>query len=76
MLAKWCEPPEVDRLHLSTLVQQVMSTIAETGGFRELRGYGRFVSLCQQVRTYKIGYVDHGRFVSLCQQGTAPLQNP
>jgi len=34
MLVKWCEPPEVDRLHLSTLVQQVMSTVAETGGLR------------------------------------------
>jgi ATP-dependent Lhr-like helicase len=34
MLAKWCEPPEVDRLHLSTLVQQVMSAIAESGGAR------------------------------------------
>ncbi len=34
MLAKWCEPPEVDKLHLSTLVQQVMSVIAETGGAR------------------------------------------
>ncbi|WZO96063.1 DEAD/DEAH box helicase [Isosphaeraceae bacterium EP7] len=34
MLAGWCEPPEVDRLHLSTLVQQIMSTIAESGGGR------------------------------------------
>jgi ATP-dependent Lhr-like helicase len=32
MLAKWCEPPDVDRLHLSTLVQQVLSVIAERGG--------------------------------------------
>ena len=29
IVEKWCEPPEVDRLHLSTLVQQVMSMIAE-----------------------------------------------
>ena len=34
MLSKWCEPPEVDRLHLSTLVQQIMSSVAETGGSR------------------------------------------
>jgi ATP-dependent Lhr-like helicase len=34
LLAKWCEPPEVDRLHLSTLVQQSMSVIAELGGAR------------------------------------------
>ncbi len=34
IVEKWCEPPEVDRLHLSTLVQQVMSVIAESGGVR------------------------------------------
>jgi len=34
LLGKWCEPPEVDRLHLSTLVQQSMSVIAELGGAR------------------------------------------
>ncbi len=32
LLARWCEPPEVDRLHLSTFVQQILSLIAETGG--------------------------------------------
>jgi ATP-dependent helicase Lhr and Lhr-like helicase len=34
MLQKWCEPPEIDRLHLSTLIQQVLSVIAERGGSR------------------------------------------
>ena len=34
MLEKWCEPPEVDRLHLSTLIQQVLSVIKERGGAR------------------------------------------
>ena len=32
MLEGWCEPPDVDLAHLSTLVQQVMSVIAEFGG--------------------------------------------
>lgn len=32
MLAKFTEPPDVSRHHLSTLVQQVLSTLAETGG--------------------------------------------
>ena len=32
LFKKWCEPPEVARLHLSTLIQQVMSVIAERGG--------------------------------------------
>lgn len=32
MLAKWCEPPQSDFFHYSTLVQQTMSVIAEKGG--------------------------------------------
>ena len=32
LLAKWCEPPEIQGLHLSTLVHQVISLIAERGG--------------------------------------------
>jgi ATP-dependent Lhr-like helicase len=34
LLAKWWEPIEVDGLYLSTLVQQIISVIAETGGAR------------------------------------------
>lgn len=34
LLQKWCEPPDADRLHLSTLVQQVLSVIAERGEIR------------------------------------------
>ena len=44
LVEKWCEPPEVDRLHLSTLVQQVMSVIAESGGVRADRLYAVLVS--------------------------------
>lgn len=32
MLTKWCEPPRVNLIHYSTLVQQTMSVIAEKGG--------------------------------------------
>lgn len=32
LLKRWCEPPDVMRLHLSTLIQQIMSVIAERGG--------------------------------------------
>ena len=32
MLQGWCEPPDAGRLHLSTLVQQIMSVIYEYGG--------------------------------------------
>jgi ATP-dependent Lhr-like helicase len=32
MLEKWCEPPELNRIHASTFVHQIMSIIAEVGG--------------------------------------------
>lgn len=32
MLQKWSEPPEAQGIHLSTLVQQTMSVVAERGG--------------------------------------------
>ena len=34
LLAKWCEPPSNQALHLSTLVQQTLSVIAQYGGAR------------------------------------------
>jgi ATP-dependent Lhr-like helicase len=53
LLEKWCEPPDWDRLHLSTLVQQILSVIAETGGasartlFERLVDRGAFVDVPQ-----------------------------
>ncbi len=32
MLEKWVEPPSIDEFDLSTLVQQILSVLAETGG--------------------------------------------
>ncbi len=32
MFGRWCEPPDVDRPHYSTLVQQCLSVLAEKGG--------------------------------------------
>lgn len=32
LLGRWCEPAEADHLHLSTLVQQILSLIAQYGG--------------------------------------------
>jgi ATP-dependent helicase Lhr and Lhr-like helicase len=43
IVEKWCEPPEVNRLHLSTLVQQVLSMIAESGGVMAERLYAVLV---------------------------------
>lgn len=48
LIAGWCEPPRPGALHLSTLVQQILSLIAQCGGvradeaFRVLCGTGPF----------------------------------
>lgn len=43
MLEKWCEPPDLDRIHASTLVHQIMSLIAEAGGMKPDRLYQMLV---------------------------------
>lgn len=51
MLEGWLEAPEVDRANLSTLVQQILSSLAESGGIRahdlypRLAGSGAFPAL-------------------------------
>ncbi len=34
MLSKWLEPADCDRMHLSTLVHQILSLLRQTGGMR------------------------------------------
>lgn len=34
MLQKWLEPPDLDRMHLSTLVHQILSCLKQTGGMQ------------------------------------------
>jgi ATP-dependent Lhr-like helicase len=51
LLQRWCEPPTDGALHLSTLIQQILSTIAQHGGVKALDVYralcetGPFVSV-------------------------------
>ncbi|MBD2066947.1 DEAD/DEAH box helicase [Leptolyngbya sp. FACHB-671] len=45
LLERWCEPPIVSKLHLSTLIQQVLSLIAERGGVRAKQAWE---TLCQK----------------------------
>lgn len=45
LLEGWCEPPQRGALHLSTLVHQILSVIAERGGVRAQKLYGM---LCQK----------------------------
>lgn len=55
LMAKWCEPPATGALHLSTLVQQVLSLIAQYGGasaadsWRVLCRDGAFRAVSQEV---------------------------
>lgn len=44
LLEGWCEPPKRDALHLSTLVHQILSVIAERGGASASRLY---LDLCR-----------------------------
>jgi len=55
LLEKWYEPPNTSSLHLSTLIQQVLSMIAQHGGaraadlFRVLCQYGPFEHVHKQM---------------------------
>ncbi len=39
LLRRWCEPPDLETPHLSTLVQQILSVLAQHGGASALRLY-------------------------------------
>jgi len=43
MLEKWLEPPEVSQFDPSTLVQQILSVLAESGGIKAIALYSRLV---------------------------------
>jgi ATP-dependent Lhr-like helicase len=55
LLEKWYEPPNLDGLHLSTLIQQILSVIAQHGGATALQLYsalcenGPFVHVTQKM---------------------------
>lgn len=44
MLARWNEPPVTGRLHLSTLVQQILALISQHGGITALQGWRHLVA--------------------------------
>ena len=59
LLRGWCEPPDADRPHYSTLIQQVLSLISQYGG---VRADEAFNALC---RSGPFRSVDPPRFASL-----------
>lgn len=60
LLERWFEPPSVNGLHLSTLVQQLLSSIAQYGGLKAAQAYQL---LC----------ADQGPFQGLSQDAFAEL---
>lgn len=59
LLDRWYEPPEVKKLHLSTLVQQTLSLVAQHGG---VRAGDAFRALC---RSGPFSQVDASRYAEL-----------
>ncbi len=59
LLRRWVEPPPAAALHLSTLVQQVLSLLAQHGGVRAADGYQ---ALCM---TGPFASVDQSTFAQL-----------
>jgi len=55
LLSRWCEPPVAGKLHLSTLVQQLLSLVAQYGGaspaevWNALCGTGPFSGVNQEM---------------------------
>lgn len=59
---RWCEPPSIHQLHLSTLIQQVLSLIAQYGGVQAVQ---LWQVLCQ---TGAFRTVDQKLFMALLRQ--------
>jgi ATP-dependent helicase Lhr and Lhr-like helicase len=59
LLSGWCEPPIVHKLHLSTLIQQILSLIAQQGGIRADQAWQ---TMCQ---SGPFRSVDQGMFIKL-----------
>ncbi|MGG6297902.1 DEAD/DEAH box helicase [Leptolyngbya sp. AN02str] len=59
LLDRWCEPPITGKLHLSTLIQQFLSLIAQHGGVKANQAWQ---VLCE---TGPFRTVDQGMFIQL-----------
>lgn len=79
LIARWYEPPRVGALHLSTLVQQLMSLIAQYGGigvadaWRALRHAGPFADIDQQVFSLLLRSLGERDLIQQSSEGTLLL---
>ncbi len=60
LLRGWCEPPDLRGLHLSTLVQQLLSTIAQLGAVRADQAWR---ALCQSGPFERVDQALFARFL-------------
>ena len=60
MLTRWTEPPRAGVLHLSTLVQQTLSVLAQTGG---ARADVLWRALCDTGPFREVSAADYGEFL-------------
>src|SRR3990167_908733 len=79
LIEKWCEPSISERLHLSTLVQQIMSTIAQLGGvkaldaWRILCGNGPFQNVSQEMFSELLRNLGKNDLIAQMADGTLIL---
>lgn len=76
LLAGWCEPPIISKLHLSTLVQQVLSLIVQQGGiqaaqaWQQLCSIGPFQSVSQDIFAKLLRCLGQQELIQQSQDGS------
>lgn len=79
LLAKWCEPPAASQLHLSTLVQQILSVVAQHGGaaardlYRSLCVSGPFRGIDSDIFGQLLRCLGDGRILTQTSDGDLTL---
>ncbi|MBA3342481.1 MAG: DEAD/DEAH box helicase [Gemmatimonadaceae bacterium] len=79
LMMKWCEPPNAGALHLSTLVQQLLSLIAQFGGataadsWRVLCRDGAFPAVTEEVFTMLLRQIGAHDLIVQSSDGTLLL---
>lgn len=73
LLQRWCEPPSSGGIHLSTLVQQVLSTIAQHGGASAAQLWH---ALCDSGPFADIDQRTFGRLLSCLGRRELLMQSP
>ena len=76
LLAGWCEPPIVHKLHLSTLIQQLLSLIVQNGGIQAGAAWkllcetGPFRSVSQEIFVRLLRCLGQHELIQQSQDGS------